>query len=74
MEEITAYRRATDCFRESDKVRAAHLLYEDFRQERTDIPKLIFYIFMQENYMGLIGEDPDNRCTGYALEFIPKPQ
>ncbi len=46
---ITKYRPINDCFKLSDKIRAQHLLFEDFKQERGDIQKFIFYLWLGEN-------------------------
>jgi ferritin len=66
------YRPAKECFKETDTPRAAHLLFQDFQDERTDIGKLPFYMFLQETYPTLRGIDSSNNCLGYKLQYISK--
>ena len=64
------YRPVNECFKTTNKVRASHLLYEDFLEERTDVSKFIFYLWLFQNDLGAIrGKDKDGNA-GYALEFI----
>jgi hypothetical protein len=65
------YRKINDCFKISETIRAKHLLYEDFKQERIDITKFIFYLWLQENQLkAKIGKD-ENGYLGHGLEFVP---
>ena len=67
------FRKITDCFKQSTKARANHLLYEDFKLvvPKGALPKVIFYIIMEELYADKIGKDKENDCKGFYLEFIP---
>lgn len=65
------YRPALECFEEADECRASHLLFEDFQQERTDIPKFVFYLFLLNEYSHLFGIAPDGN-SGYKIKFIHK--
>lgn len=66
------YRRAVDCFRLSDKIRAKHLLYKDFQDERTDINKFVFYLFLQQNELQAKYGKDENGDIGYGLAYVPK--
>lgn len=66
------YRPVAECFSRSDKIRAQHLLYEDFQQERTDIEKLVFYLWLQENSMQATRGTDENGYLGFALQYIIK--
>ena len=67
------YRPIKECFELNEDIRANHLLFEDFQAERTDIKKLIFYIFLQENELGAVkGIDPSTGDIGYGLKYVPK--
>jgi len=68
---MSEYRKGLEMWEESDSVRCSHLLYEDLKKERTDIPKFHFYIFLQENYSHLRGKSEAGNM-GYKLKYIPK--
>jgi hypothetical protein len=72
MEQI--YRKINDCFKRSDTIRPDHLLYKDFLQERTDISKFIFYIWVQKNELKARRGKADSGDLGHGLEYIPAPQ
>lgn len=64
------YRSVGTCFVKSDIIRAQHLLYDDFLNERKDIVKFIFYIWLNENELqAKFGKD-ENGDFGWGLEFI----
>lgn len=61
-----------EVLRPSGKVTPAHLLFKDITGEYPALPKIIFYILMDEFYPENKGK-AENKDMGYALEFI-KPQ
>lgn len=66
------HRPLIECFKISDKVTASHVLWEQFYNgERKDIPKLIFYVRLHDNY-GMPREKDEQGNLGYHLEFVPK--
>ena len=73
---MTEFRPITECFEKSDVIRAQHLLWEDFKKERTDVKgnrmyKMVFYVALSENNWGAkIGKDVDG-SFGYGLRYIP---
>lgn len=67
------YRVLTECFTLSDTIRASHLLFKDLQEERTDIQKIVFYLFLQTNELGAVrGNDPNTGDIGYGLRYIPR--
>ena len=67
---MSDYREGLDMWEESDTVRCSHLLYEDLKQERTDIPKFHFYLFLIDNYRHLYGKSKAGNM-GYKLKYKP---
>lgn len=64
-----------ECFRETETVTPKHILYEQYLEliQKT-IPKVVFYIVMDDAYGHLIGheilENGKHGCLGYKLEII----
>ncbi|MCX6216520.1 hypothetical protein [Spirosoma sp.] len=59
-----------ECFQPSDKVTAKHLLFEQLISLiKVPLPKVIFYILMDEMYGDTIGKSEDG-CAGYALSVV----
>jgi hypothetical protein len=67
---MAEFRKGLDMWEVSDEVRCSHLLYEDLKQERTDIRKFHFYIFLLENYSHLRGKSEAGNL-GYKLKWKP---
>jgi hypothetical protein len=67
---MSNYRKGLDLWEESETVRCSHLLFEDLQQERTDITKFIFYIFLLQNYRHLRGKSKEGNL-GYRLKYVP---
>ena len=65
------YRKVNDCFKLSKNSRAQHELFEDFKKERTDVKKFIFYLWLQKNELKADFGKDRNGDFGYGLEFIP---
>lgn len=65
------FRPLSGCFMESETVRPAHLLFEDYTQEVPACPKVIFYIIMDKLYPQTKGKAPTGEY-GYRLEFLKK--
>ncbi len=65
------YRPVKECFKKSDKVRAQHLLFNDFKQERTDIKKFFFYVWLNENELKATFGKDEKGDVGYGLEYVP---
>ncbi|KKL71378.1 hypothetical protein LCGC14_2095530 [marine sediment metagenome] len=68
------------CFEKSDTIRARHLLWEDFRLERTDLKegtgvhKVAFYLWLADNDLcAKQGKDKEGNL-GYRLKYIPNEQ
>lgn len=66
------YRPAQDCFELSDDIRCMHLLYDDFKHERTDISKFVFYLWLHENKLGAKYGKSKSGNIGYGLKYIAK--
>lgn len=66
-----AYRKVNDCFKISKKIRAQHELFNDFLNERKDIQKFIFYLWLQENELKAKYGKDENGNIGYGLEYVP---
>lgn len=64
------YRKGLDMWEESKDVRCSHLLFEDLKKERTDINKMTFYIWLQENYKHLKGKSKEGNL-GYKIKWKP---
>lgn len=64
------YRPIKECFIKSEEIRASHLLYTDFLQERSDISKFIFYLWLNENELGVKHGKDFNGNLGYGLKYI----
>ena len=65
------YRPINNCFKTSDKIRAQHELFEDFKQERQDVQKFIFYLWLQENKLKAKYGKDEKGNIGYGLEYVP---
>lgn len=65
------YRPVNDCFELCDEIRANHLLFADFQNERKDITKFIFYLWILRNEKGAKKGKDENECMGLGLRFIP---
>lgn len=60
-----------ECFEETEEVTPNHELFEAFMEYlQKPIPKVIFYIIMNEMYSPLIGRDERTGCVGYRLKLI----
>lgn len=60
----------SECFEISDKVTPKHLLYEQYVQYlQKPLPKVMFYIIMDEEYSDLIGKDEESGNIGFRLTF-----
>lgn len=68
------YRPASQCFEISDTIRAAHHLYEDFTQERKDINKFTFYLWLNQNQLNAKRGKDENGNFGYGLKYVEKQQ
>lgn len=66
------YRRINDCFKKSDTIRAQHVLFDDFKQERTDVMKFTFYLWLGKNELQTNRGKDENGNLGFGLEYIPK--
>ena len=63
------YRKFSEMFIPCDDGRAAHLLYDDLKKERTDIPKIAFYSLLLQEYSHLRVKCADGNL-GYKLKYI----
>jgi hypothetical protein len=65
------FRPITECFREIETVTPKHILYERYLEYlQKPLPKVIFYIIMDELYRHLIVKDEETKYLGYRLKFI----
>lgn len=63
-----------ECFEEIEEVTPKHLLFEDFANYlQKPLPKVIFYIIMDELYFHLIDKDEKTNNLGYRLKLVAKP-
>ena len=74
---MKGFRKFKDCFKESDTVRPAHLLCEDFKKERTDWEgiagfKMMVYILLSDPEKGFphLRGKAESGDFGYKLEFV----
>lgn len=64
------FRPLDQCFKESEKATAKHELFNQYiAYINKPLPKLMFYIIMDELHSDKIGKDA-NGLLGYNLEFI----
>jgi len=65
-----SFKPLNECFETSDKVTAKHILFQQFiEQIKKPLPKVIFYILMDEMYSSTIGKDEQGNL-GYALTLV----
>lgn len=63
-----------DCIKQSDKVTALHILFKNYIDLiKRDVPKVIFYIIIQNIYGNPSGVD-ENGNAGYNLKIIDTSQ
>lgn len=66
------FKPLSECFQISDVATPKHVLYDHYRKYiNKPLPKLIFYIIMDQTYPQLIGKAP-NGDLGYKLNLNPK--
>lgn len=60
-----------ECFEETQEITPRHELYEAFLNYlQKPLPKIMFYIIMDEMYSPLIGKDERTGDIGYRLKLI----
>ena len=58
----------SECFQASEKVTPKHILFDEYvKYLQKPLPKVIFYIIMDEEYGDLIGKDEESGNVGYKL-------
>lgn len=67
-----SFRPITECFDQSEAVIANHILFQSFHEEVPNLPKIFFYIIMEELYGAPNGKDAQGNL-GYHLTFKPLP-
>ena len=78
--EKSKFRPVALCFEKSDEIRARHLLWNDFRIERTDLKegtgvhKVVFYLWLTDNDLCAEHSKDDEGNLGYGLKYIPNEQ
>lgn len=66
-----SFKPMNECFEETEEVTPKHLLFEAFSNYlQKPLPKVIFYIIMDELYSHLIGKDETMKDLGYRLKLI----
>lgn len=71
-EPIFGYRPVNDCFEITDKIRANHLLFEDFKKERTDVSKFVFYMWLEQNELKAKRGKDEKGNMGFGLKYIDR--
>ena len=65
-----SFKPLKDYFEESETVTAKHILFDQLLLSiRVPLPKVVFYILMDEMYGGTIGKD-ESGYVGYHLKFV----
>lgn len=65
------FKPLNECFEETKEVTPKHLLFEAFLDYlQKPLPKVIFYIIMDELYPHLTGKDETTKDFGYRLKLI----
>lgn len=70
------FKPLAECFETSEEVMPKHLLYEAFMNYfQRDLPKVIFYIIMDDLYNDKIdkGKEEDGEFMGYRLKLNVTP-
>lgn len=63
------YKPLSECFEECEEVTPKHLLFETYvAYLKIPLPKVIFYIIMDEEYGNLIAKDERSGDLGYKLK------
>lgn len=66
-----SFKPLAECFEECKKVTPKHILYENYLEYlQKPLPKVIFYIIMDELYEHLISKDENTGYLGYRLKLI----
>lgn len=66
-----SFKPLAECFEECEKVTPKHILYERYLEYlQKPLPKVIFYIIMDELYGHFIAKDEDTKNLGYRLKLI----
>ena len=73
---MAIFRKIGQCFKKCNQIRAKHLLWEDFKKERTDITgrgleKIAFYVWLDRNELKADFGKDESGDFGYGLEYIP---
>lgn len=69
-----SFKPLNECFEETKEVIPKHILFEAFLNYlQKPLPKVIFYIIMDELYPHLIGKDENTNDLGYRLKLIVQP-
>lgn len=64
------FRPIHECFDQDESVTANHILFQAFQKEVPGLPKIFFYIVMEEIYGPPNGKDEKGNL-GYHLSFKP---
>lgn len=65
------YKPLAECFEECEEVTPKHILFESYKAYlKRDLPKVIFYIIMDELYGKLIAKDERTGNLGYKLKLV----
>lgn len=65
------YRLLKDCVVKSDKATPKHILFKQMQADFPNLPKLIFYIIMDEMYPQAKAESGE---LGYLVTYISNPK
>lgn len=63
------FRPLRECFVEGVEVVPMHVLYEQYRREVPGCPKVIFYLVMEQEYVGLLGKAASGEY-GCRVRFV----
>lgn len=68
---ISDFKPLAECFEECEQVTPKHILFESYvAYLGRPLPKVIFYIIMDELYRHLIAKDEATKDLGYRLKLI----
>ena len=64
------HRPVKECFCLSEEITPMHILYNDFLQERNDISKFWFYVWLEKNELKASRGKAKDGNLGYGLMYI----
>lgn len=66
-----SFKSLSECFEVCEKVTPKDILYEQYLAYlQRPLPKVVFYIIMDELYWHLVAKDEETKDLGYRLKLI----